>query len=496
MKRFLYRQHGRHSLELKIRYLIHSRHKQRKNYFNIRLYLFFPYSFNINPKSYPKEHFYEDQKLYLRFNTPVFSLQELISEEKSPFVRVRSMLTHVDGRSEELNIGDYVYETKLCGSVFKSVLRDSYYRARKRVKREQPEEWRDEISAMIDALVEVAGHFHDSACRVEEFSEKVRYHTILIDEYISLELEKYMLWLLDLMYTYRSGSAIVRQLEKVVSTEMEYRRRSGYASVSDSSENPDDYEEYAYRAKILKRYSSEVLFFNVRRKQQGKRVEHVLYAVAAGIAMFIATTIAFMGQTWFGNLSTSLFILLVVSYMLKDRIKDIFRDLFSRSIGSFFYNRGVKVYDPRTRRKMAYVKERVAFSDFARLPKEIQKIRSRSSFEKFLATTASETILVYEKNVQLNARAIKRLHSRIKGVADINIISLKRLLRYLTVQRREIPIVSSGRVQKLIPVKRIYHLNVIAWYQGDDAAFIDRIRLIVDGKGIKRIEKVDSLNAG
>src|SRR6056297_2617091 len=145
---------------------------------------------------------------------------------------------------------------------------------------------------------------------------------------------------------------------------------------------------------------------------------------------------------------------------------------------------------------MAYVKERVAFSDFAHLPAEIQKISSRSSFEKFLATTASETVLVYEKNIRLNTRTIKKLHSRIKGVADINIISLKRLLRYLTVQRREIPLVSEGRVQKLIPVKRIYHLNVIVWYQGDDAVFIDRIRLIVDGKGIKRIEKVDSVNAG
>ncbi len=120
-------------------------------------------------------------------------------------------------------------------------------------------------------------------------------------------------------------------------------------------------------------------------------MEHILYAIAAGIAMFIATAIAFMGQSWFGNLSTSLFILLVVSYMLKDRIKDIFRDLFSKSIGSFFYDRRVKVYDSR--------------------------------------------------------------------------------------------------------VKRIYHLNLIVWYQGDDAAFIDRIRLIVDGKGIKRIEKVDSFTS-
>lgn len=498
MRRFLYRQHGRHSLELKIRYLIHGRYKQRKNYFNIKLYLFFPYSFNINPYTYPKEHFYEDQKLYLRFNTPVFSLDELVAEANSPFVRTRAMLTRPAEReaerAEEMDYDEYVYETKLCGSVFKSVLRDSYYKIRKRIRRQSHEEWSAEVSDLIEAMARVAAHFHESAVLAAPYSEKLRYHTALIDEYISLVLEKYLLWLLDLVYTRQGGSENVRQLEKVISSEMEYRRRCGYVSVSGQSDSPGDYEEYAYRAKILKRYSSGVLFFNVRRKQQGKRVEHVLYAVAAGIAMFIATAIAFVGQTWFGNLSTSLFILLVVSYMLKDRIKEIFRDLFSRSIGSFFYDRGVKVYDPWARRGMAFVKERVAFTDLNKLPEEIRKIRRRGSFEEFLADTASETILLYEKNIRLNTSSINKLHSRIRGVADINIISLKRLLRYLTVQRREIPIIAEGRVQKLIPVKRIYHLNVIVWYQGDDTAFIDRVRLIVDGKGIRRIEKIDSVN--
>lgn len=494
MKRFLYRRHGNYSLELKIRYLINRRERQRKNYFDIKLYLFFPHSFNINPNSYPKEHFYEDQKLYLRFNTPVFSLDELLNEENSPFVRTRSILNRARDQEEELNSDDYTYETKLCGSIYKSVLRDSFYKLRKRMRREKPGEWTAEVGEAVEKMVAVVRHFHHSARLAEDLSKEIAYHTLLIDEYLSLELEKYLLWLLDLVHAMSSPADVVRQIEASISDEMEYRRKCGFASVSGSDESPELYEEYAYRAKILKRYSSEVLFFNVRRNKQGKRVEHILYAVAAGIAMFIATAIAFVGQTTFGNLSTSLFILLVVSYMLKDRMKDIFRDLFSKSIGSFFYDRGVKVYDPRANRKMAYVKERIAFTEFQKLPEEIRNIRSRGSFENFLANTASETILLYEKNVRLNTKTIKRLHSRIKGVADINVISLRRLLRYLTEQRREIPIVSEGRIKKLIPVKRIYHLNLVVWYQGDDAAFIDRVRLIVDGKGIKRIEKVDSLN--
>ena len=49
--------------------------------------------------------------------------------------------------------------------------------------------------------------------------------------------------------------------------------------------------------------------------------------------MAFATAIAFFGQSVFGNIAVSLFLLLVAGYMLKDRIKDIFRELFVRSFG-------------------------------------------------------------------------------------------------------------------------------------------------------------------
>lgn len=493
MKRYLIRRHGRFSVELKFRYFIHRQIKKRRNYFNIKFYLFFPYSFNINSTSYPKDHFYEDQKLYLRFNTPVFTLEELRTEENSPFVKSSALLEQALQKGQKPDMQEYVYETKLCGSVYKSVLRDSYNRIRTHLRRVEPENRSAEIESMMTDMAGPAQQFHALTKSSAQFSEDLHYHTLLIDEYISLELEKYLLWLLDLVHVGElSEQETTNLLEKSIYREMEYRKACGYTSVSGTSDSPRDYEEYVYRAKILKRYASEVLFFNVRRKYQGKRVEHILYAVAAGIAMIFATAIAFLGQTTFGNLSTSLFILLVASYMLKDRLKDVFRDLFSKSIGAHFYDRGVKVYDPRNKQKMAYVKERASFTDFNKLPVKIRKIRSRGSFERFLATTASESVLVYEKNIRLNAKTIRKLHSRIKGVADINIVSVRRLLRYLTVQSREVPLVSEGRVKKTIPVKRIYHLNLIVWYQGDDTSFIERVRLVVDGKGIRRIEKVDT----
>ncbi len=123
----------------------------------------------------------------------MFSLEELITEENSPFIRSRSKLTRGIDENSELNFDEFVYETKLCGTVFKSVLRDSYYKIRKRVKREALEEWSAEATEMVDKMAAVARHFHESAEIAKEFSEKVRYHTQLIDEYISYELERYLI---------------------------------------------------------------------------------------------------------------------------------------------------------------------------------------------------------------------------------------------------------------------------------------------------------------
>lgn len=491
MKRMLYRQHGRYSLELKFRYLIPKRDKKSKNSFDIRFFFFLPYSFNVNSDSYPKESFYEDQKLYLRFNTPSFSLQELADNPRSPFIRSRQLIEEAPGGAV-LDKSTYLYETKLCGSVYKSTLRETYYRMRKKIRKMEPAQWRSELLEKIEGMTRLAQWFHDLTDTAGNLSEDICYHTKLVDEYISLELEKNLLWIYDLLRSRFKSPPAEEEIEAAIIAEMDYRRERGYVSVSESGRTGEDLEEYAYRTKILKRYTSDVLFFNVRRKAQGKRVEHILYAFAAGIAMVFATTIAFLGQTTFGNLSTSLFILLVASYMLKDRLKDIFRDLFRRSIGSFFYDRGVKVYDPHGRRKLCHIKERVTYVESAKLPSEIKKMRGRGPFEQFLAYTATENVLMYEKNIRLNSKMIRKLHTRVKGIADINILSLRRILHSLSVQYRSVPIVSGGRIAKVLPVKRIYHLNLIVWYQGDDAGFIERIRLIVDGKGIKRIEKVKS----
>lgn len=499
MKRFLCKKHGRNSVELKFRYLIDKSSKRRRDYFHIKFYFFFPYAFNIGPSTYDRTDFFADQKLYLRFNTPVFLTDELLQAKNSPLLRLESMLDRSSedgGKGAPFNYSDFVYESKLLGSVYKSLHRELYYWLRKRLRRDEEKRILEEAPGIFEQANEIARRCHQLTARVLEsgelFSPEVSNHLLMIDEYLSLVLERYYLWAFQLLGSKRLYRNFIAELERRIKIEMEYRAERGYPTVTYPNISEARLEEYVYRSKILKRYVSEVLFFRVRKLDQGKGIEHLLYAVAAGVAMVLATSLAFFGQSAFGNLSISLFVVLVVGYMLKDRVKELFRDIFSKFIGKYFYDRRVKVSDPRRGRRLAVVKDKVYFSDSESIPEEILQARNRGSFERSLAKTANESILVYEKMVRLHSGTLKHIHNRIRGLADISIISVRQFLRYLSVQKREIPLFEDGKIVELKSVQRLYHMNVVVSYQGADISFRDKIRLVVDGKGIRRIEKTEN----
>lgn len=65
--------------------------------------------------------------------------------------------------------------------------------------------------------------------------------------------------------------------------------------------------------------------------------------LAAGLSMVFATVVSFSFQQTYGNFTMPLFIALVVSYMFKDRIKDLMHYWFANKLGSKFYDYKIKL---------------------------------------------------------------------------------------------------------------------------------------------------------
>ena len=141
MEQLRIRSHGRYGLEVKSRYILgngtqderdeneHRRQQRKRQSYDVGMYLFFPYSFNVNPSTYPRDTFFEDLKLYLRFDTPGFSVEDLLDEssDTSPLVRCERMVEEAEQSGNKLPYEPFSYESKILANVFKSLLRDWYY---------------------------------------------------------------------------------------------------------------------------------------------------------------------------------------------------------------------------------------------------------------------------------------------------------------------------------------------------------------------------------
>ena len=70
------------SLEIKSIYGIIS--EKEKTRYNTITYLFIPYGLNINNQSYPKSKFYNDVKVYIRYNASEYTLDEILNVKTGP----------------------------------------------------------------------------------------------------------------------------------------------------------------------------------------------------------------------------------------------------------------------------------------------------------------------------------------------------------------------------------------------------------------------------
>ncbi len=151
-------------------------------------------------------------------------------------------------------------------------------------------------------------------------SEKVNMATRFADEYQSLMLDRLIFTLMSgLRINDKPENPTIGRLNKLVLDEMKYRKKMKYPSVAN---NNNIVESVVHREVRLKRFIESVFFLTINTRKEGVLYEQLFFSLAAGLAMVFATSISFTTQMIFGTLTLPFFIILVISYMFKDRIKE------------------------------------------------------------------------------------------------------------------------------------------------------------------------------
>lgn len=491
--------HDKYQIEIKLDYQLHA---GKKTHYRVSTYIFVPQSLGINQNSYSKADFYRDVQNYIRLKTPNLILREFTDYSVSPLLSIEKIIT-TEGWTHDTNCRERLVSSfKLLSAMLKSSIREHFNLIHKRVAEATPD---TKIHLMIGNLVEeflvetqkIAGKYRSfyPAFNLPNVDEEIFVGYKFTDESISLLIEESATEMYQIVEKYLKKderASFKQKLTERVEVETKHRKAHGYPSLL--SQN-DDNEEYTFRASVLKKYAASVLYLSTAVSREGTTLEHILFAIAAGISMVFATVVAFYFQQQYGNFTFAFFIALVVGYMFKDRIKESGRLVFSRYLQNKLYDRRIIIKTQDGKHKLGILREKVTFVNEADVPRPVLRARNRDKFTEMDNDWQGERIIRYTKEIRLFTNTFKKVFADAPEITGINDIMRYDIRAYLKKMGEPVQVRTSLEDGQLMTVAchKVYHLNIISRYRSIvpvKEKMHRRVRLILNRQGIKRIEHV------
>jgi len=476
--------HDKFSFEIKLGYTSDIEIKSPE--YSINMYMFVPNSLDINSTTYSKKEFYNNIKSNIRLMTPVFLLRDIFQTEGSPFFRLEKSFYQISQKPTKENIKNYEFQIKMFCSVVKSAIRREIFH----IKDNRIE---DDINFLIREYIQniknILEKYRNLRRIINVPTVDKKYLNIYLfgDEYLGNLIEKYTFKLLRFLRTKNYNPELKSILLDIIKTEVEYKKSKELPVVS---ENNDNNEELLYRRSVLKKFIESKLYLSTSVKEEGRLAEQVIYSIAAGVAMIFATGVAFYTQKAYGNFTIPLFIALVFSYILKDRIKELIRIYFSGKYRKTHFDHKTKIYSGK-KNNIGQCRENFSYIKDEHIPERIKKRRNRSHLTEIENNLQGETTILYRKHIKLYGKKLKNVYKkyRINGINDIARFNISSFLEKMT--NPEIPMyILNKESYKKIYGNKVYHINIIINFKTPNNEFFRRYRIVLNRNGIIRINKV------
>ena len=408
--------HDKFTLEFKVGFNTTQAIKPMKySDYVMNTWIFVPNSLDINAAKYSKDDFYRDLKSGVRLITPSYGLHELANDDT--LLPIQALTTNFnDLHAAPDDTQDLTHTIKMYCAIAKSAFRDACFAIAEETDAAKRKasclQYLDDGRMILERYRGLISQLTDDIA-----TDRTRQVFAYGDEFLSNVLEKYTYRLRDVIRVNHPTEypQFEEHFKKVLLDERSYREQKGYLSVKVDDEKGN--EDFVFRASLLKKFSESDLYLNATKRKNTFLVEQILYSLAAGAAMVVATLSSFFFQQRYGNFTMPFLIALVISYMFKDRLKDWLRLIFARRVSN-------KVFDTRTdfRIKGRYIgwsKDSVDFIDSDKILPEVIKLRSRNPL--FAEVSGKdEKVLLYRKKVQLwPSELAKASPYPLRGINDI-----------------------------------------------------------------------------
>lgn len=478
--------HDKYSIEFKVGLLV--RRKLKESNFSINTWIFTPNSLDINSLTYEKSHFYRDVKSYIRLITPVFLLREIAEGEAIPLKNLEKVFYATASEPTRTAIREYESQIKMFTAIFKSAIRnEAVHLMNNHIK--------DDMEYLVDSYVKSIRSILDKfrnlrrIINVPTITPEYLNYYFFADEYMSNLVDQRTGYLVGFLQSKKSKKykKPIALLSSLWREESAYRKERGYIIVM--KDNPVKNREFIFRRSILKKYIESDLFLRARKKKDGVVAEQVYYSIAAGLSMIFATAIAFSFQMKYGNFTMPLFIALVVSYMLKDRIKDLMRYYFvHKRLNRYFDNKTeIGISDI----SIGWIKEGMDFISEDKVPREVMNLRNRTPLVEAENRITDEKIILYRKKVFLDREKIDASSNYpIAGINDIIRLHLSRFMQKTDNPEEAIYYLNEEGESVEIYGEKVYYLNILMQLQFEDQVNYKRFRVTFNQIGIIRLEEM------
>lgn len=525
--------HDKNHIEIKLDYAIDP--SREHNRYRVECFFFVPQSLGVNDLSYGRAQFYRASQAYIRFRTPLIALAALASptNKSSPLVRMKASLEKLqeDGHDEK-QAARISYELRLLACSVRSSLRDrvktlisqmavaretvlAVARIDKSVRTVNErhglvavpsdasvapfpnDDLLTRIEVGMDVLLQelapVVGQLRDFGVHLQDsvVPESLRRVYTNVDEYVSLSVEHYMTMFIEEMDKRQDDRLAGMRAHVRDILVAEQKRRASMSYPSPTSEEPLDREHFVHRAGILKKFAMSCLFLTIRRREEGRAWADLAASLGAGVGMTASLVLTALNEKAFAVNTLWFFSAAVISYALRDRMKEWAKRYFGARVTRWVRDYMVDIVDPTSGTRIGRCRESFAFAKD--VPSEIAAIRE-NRVDNLLPKGPPEVVLKYDKQIELEAKLIHELHGRLHDINDIIRFNVSSLL-----VRTDDPVqvvhaydAASDSV-KLVECPKVYHVNLIFALRDEQtgrAAQLTRIRVIVDKGGITRVEEV------
>ncbi|HEY9900264.1 MAG TPA: hypothetical protein V6D00_13910 [Pantanalinema sp.] len=480
--------------------------------FRVDAFFFLPSSLGVSALSYGKDDFFKDVLSYLRFKTPDLDSQAL-ADPLNPLSPLNVLSFNLK-QLVELPVPDpaletsTVHEAKLLGCILIANWRDLRKQARTLVKA---------LSRFARPTPGFAEAIADLRLRLEaEHALLMRYRGLrraytdnqaslpgavldalrVVDEYLTYRFDENLGKIHEAFSPLGDAAAeLEERLRWLGSYEALYRQEEGFVCLSSS--DLQSFERYTYRTGALKKHLAEVLFLDVQTVREVRRYRGLVAALGAGLAAFWSTLGDRNVNVQLHGVSTAALILIVVLvYILKDRIKEFFKDYVATQVQRLLPDQRMTITDPMTRQRIGSCRQTVRYERKRRLAADIRRVREFTHTID-LDEAREEEVLSYRHDMTLEARRIHATHSRRMHVKHILRYSVANLLRRLSDPHVKVSRFNprTGRFE-VVMAPKVYHVNVVFRVAaiGPDGRLADpvyhRLRVILNKDGIDRVEKV------